>query len=618
MVGAPGTPSGAPARPGARRGSTGRRCAIGDDLRSAELPPAARSFVDACAALPAACLLVDAAGAVRWVNAAFRAMVGLGEADGGGIRLPPRAAGFAERGADVLAGGRSSRVERIGFRLADGAVRCCTGVLVPLPSDGEPLVAGCFLDMGRHADLIDELDRLLTHTPVFVLCTDTDLRYTWTAGGALERLAEGAALGTSAWEVFGTDDPGHPVVGPLLAALEGRDTRFRAEFCGLWLDHWVGPLREGDGRVVGTIAVVVDTSEPEAARVRERVAEERLRRLIDHSPALIGVRDGADRVVHANPAYLRTFDQRPGADGRADVVPRGGSTDLTAVGREVREHLRSRIWEGRLPHAGGSPVDLMGYVFPMPMLDGRTGVGEVFLDVTGQERSRRALAEAEQRWRAVFDGAEVSIMLLDVGARILDVNAASTRFTGRPRSELVGRFIGAVTTRDDVTAHLEMWEELMAGRRTRYDAPFRFRHADGGLTAAQLTMALIRDSAGRPVNGLAMAVPVSGTAARLRADRLPNRAEGDVLRLLAAGLSIGEIGRDLGLTRRGVDYRIGRLRHKLRADGPDGVPATSAALVARAYTLGILVPAAWPPRLSDAGSPPRRAPGADRPGPAIS
>ncbi len=535
---------------------------------------------------------------VRWANDAFRHLLELDETGGwpGPVRLPARASGFGERGRDVLAAGRPERVEQVGFLRSDGGPRRVTGILILLPNDGEVLAGGCFFDLSRYSDITDELDRLLVHTPVFVLCTDADLRYTWSAGQGVERLVGGPGLGRTAWEVVGTTDPEHPAISPLLSALEGRDARYRLKVDGMWLDNWVGPLREPGGRISGTIAVVVDSSEPAALRARERVAEERLRRLIDHSPALIGVRDEADRVVHANPAYLRTFDQSAGS--RRRDVPRDGRADLTTVGQEVREHLRSRIWEGSLPHPGGVPVDLMGYVFPMPMVDGSTGVGEVFLDVTGQERSRRALAESEQRWRAVFDGVDLSIMLVDLNAHIIDANAASNRWTGRPRSELLGKFVGHVITRADIEAHTPMWNELVAGRRNRYDVSARLRHADGSLLPIRMTVTLIRDSTGKPVHALAMSAPMGLGAERMRAERVPSKAESDVLSLLAAGRSIAEIGRELGLTRRGVDYRIGQLRRKLRAGGPDGVPATTAALVARGYAMGLLVADSWPPRLS--------------------
>jgi len=129
--------------------------------------------------------------------------------------------------------------------------------------------------------------------------------------------------------------------------------------------------------------------------------------------------------------------------------------------------------------------------------------------VSHQARSRRALAESEQRYRAIFDSADLSIVLLDGGACITDANPAAIGFTRRALHDLRGHGIG----------------ELLA-----------------------------------------------------EADR--------------------EIATELKLSRRGVDYRVAKLRHKLRFDGTSTMPATRAALIARAYAIGLLQRGSWPPRVS--------------------
>jgi DNA-binding CsgD family transcriptional regulator len=66
-------------------------------------------------------------------------------------------------------------------------------------------------------------------------------------------------------------------------------------------------------------------------------------------------------------------------------------------------------------------------------------------------------------------------------------------------------------------------------------------------------------------------------------------AEARIVEGLAFGLTNAELGRELHLSRQGLDYHIDRLRRKLAA-------RSRAALVARAYVTGVLDPSAWPPR----------------------
>ncbi|HXV94376.1 MAG TPA: PAS domain-containing protein [Pseudonocardia sp.] len=444
-----------------------------------------------------------------------------------------------------------------------------------------------------------QLRWLLAQAPVFVLCTDTDLRYVWSAGAAQDELGlGGSGLGRTAYEILGTDDPRHPGIAPLLSALRGEEVSYRIRFGGRWLDNWVGPLVGADGRITGTLAVVLDVTELELTRQRETLAEERFRRLVDHSPALIAVRDAEQRVVHVNPAFLRALDQHPErVEGRTleELVPDG----LAVAERRVVASGEPRVWQGRLAHPRGQAVDVLGHIFPLPLADGTTGVGEVFVDVTDQERSRHALSESEQRYRAIFDGADVGIVLLDLAGRIVDANPACLRLTGRSLRDLRGRAVGGLLTRADLELHEPYWRDLVAGRRGRYDLPLALPTSAGRRRPTRLTVTVVRDRAGRPAGGVAIAIPLvpvdDALPTPLRAR--PTPAEAAVLERLAAGMTLQQIADELGLSRRGVDYRITRLRHKLRADGPDGTPATSAAVVARAYAVGVLHPSAWPPRV---------------------
>jgi PAS domain S-box-containing protein len=619
-----------------------------------ELAPAGRvtgeaaHFARSFAGLPTPAFLVDGHGEFVWVNRAFAALAGLGErapdteppadpadddravdvttyygidydtdsAIDSGIGLES-VADLAERSAAVLRTGLPLRVEKVQFRQPSGGPRWATGSAFALPTADGMLAAGAFHELG--IDAADDLARLLAHTPVLVLTTDLDLRYTWAAGGLPERPGmEGPLVGRTAWEVAGTSDRGHPWIAPLLCALAGDRAHQRTEHRGTHLDQWVGPLYDHHGRTVGTVAVVVDVTEAARARAGERAAEEKFRLLVDNSPALVDVRDGDDRIVHANPAFLRTFGVRlpdvigwrpdpelPGAEA-SDIA------DLIETGRRVRESGRARVWQGRVPHPDGQPRDLLGHVFPLPTADGASadgptgaGLGEVFVDITAHERARRELAESEQRFRALFTGAEIGVLTIALDGTVLDANPAALRLTGRPLHEVRGQTADIALSPADVERNDPLWAELVSGRRGRYDLTVTVRSSDGRQRPARLTVTLVRSTRGVPAMALGLAVPLApeNETVAVPARSVPSAGEAAVLERLAAGASLQQIASDLGMSRRGVDYRITRLRHKLRADGPGGAPTNSAALIARAYALGILHPAVWPPRVADLQQP---------------
>jgi PAS domain S-box-containing protein len=217
--------------------------------------------------------------------------------------------------------------------------------------------------------------------------------------------------------------------------------------------------------------------------------------------------------------------------------------------------------------------------------------------------------EIAQRYRAVFDTACVGVLELDREGRVVDANPVLRRFL----PGIVGRPASVVMTRSDALRAAALWRELVEGCRDRYDLAATLRRPDGATVSANVVVTAVVDANGEVMGAVAVAAPASAPAktdlfarpshpgaALSDADdpqrERPTPAELAVLTGLASGLTLQQVAVRLGLTRRGVDYRLARLRQKLRADGSTGVPATTAGVVARGYALGLLTPETWPPQ----------------------
>jgi PAS domain S-box-containing protein len=207
--------------------------------------------------------------------------------------------------------------------------------------------------------------------------------------------------------------------------------------------------------------------------------------------------------------------------------------------------------------------------------------------------------EVAQRYRAVFDTACVGVLELDREGRVVDANPVFRRCV----PGIVGRQASAAITRPDALRAAPLWRDLVEGRRDRYDLAATLRRPDGTTVPGHVVVTAVVDDHGEVTGAVAVAAPDPFTSPAeppapsddAPRDR-PTSAEIAVLTGLASGLTLQQVAVRLGLTRRGVDYRLARLRQKLRTDGPGGVPATTAGVVARGYALGLLTPETWPPR----------------------
>jgi len=115
-----------------------------------------------------------------------------------------------------------------------------------------------------------------------------------------------------------------------------------------------------------------------------------------------------------------------------------------------------------------------------------------------RDRLTSALRESEARFRTIFAGAAIGIVLVDLTGRPVEANPAVERMLGYSRDELRGMVFTAVTHPDDVSADWALFAELVAGRRDAYQMEKRYRHKEGHIVWGNLTVSLVRDERGTP------------------------------------------------------------------------------------------------------------------------
>ncbi|WP_414170829.1 putative bifunctional diguanylate cyclase/phosphodiesterase [Streptoverticillium reticulum] len=151
-----------------------------------------------------------------------------------------------------------------------------------------------------------------------------------------------------------------------------------------------------------------------------------------------------------------------------------------------------------------------------------------------QAAARLARAEAEQalrsseaRFRAVFEGAAVGVGIADVDGRIMDVNDALIRMFGGLEQEVTGRNVGELVHPDDGPGIWGLYRELVRGDRDYYRVEKPYYRGDGSVLWTDMSVALLRDAAGRPQYQLALMEDI--TERRMLHERLRYEATHDVL-----------------------------------------------------------------------------------------
>jgi PAS domain S-box-containing protein len=129
----------------------------------------------------------------------------------------------------------------------------------------------------------------------------------------------------------------------------------------------------------------------------------------------------------------------------------------------------------------------------------------LLIDVTGQKRTEEALAAAEEKFRAIFEGSLDAVAIIRMAdGQFADINDECSRFIGLPRTEMIGRTsaeLGIWVDKDELTT---VTDELRSRGFVR-NLETSFRRQDGsvrrglfsaakiGIAGEQWQLVIIRD-----------------------------------------------------------------------------------------------------------------------------
>lgn len=136
-----------------------------------------------------------------------------------------------------------------------------------------------------------------------------------------------------------------------------------------------------------------------------------------------------------------------------------------------------------------------------PLLDS-TGdfIGSVHIikDITERRRKDGELLESERRFRSTFEQAAVGIAHIAPDGTLLRVNRKLCDIVGYTHEELLKLTFQDVTFVDDLDSDLEFIRQILADELQTYSMEKRYIRKDRSIVWIELTVSLVRDSAGEP------------------------------------------------------------------------------------------------------------------------
>lgn len=130
-------------------------------------------------------------------------------------------------------------------------------------------------------------------------------------------------------------------------------------------------------------------------------------------------------------------------------------------------------------------------------------------------RQAAARLAGERRLGALVEQGLTGYAEADLTGRLTRVNDRYCQIVGQPRADLLGRHLSDFTPTEDWAINQALFERLLRGEAASGIMEKRYQRQDGGLTHAQVAVALVRDTAGKPTGFLAL---VADFTERVRAE----------------------------------------------------------------------------------------------------
>ena len=198
-----------------------------------------------------------------------------------------------------------------------------------------------------------------------------------------------------------------------------------------------------------------------------------------------------------------------------------------------------------------------------------TGLLGINRDVSEEKRAREALAESEQRFRAIFESSKAGIATWALDGRFLTVNNAFCEFVGYSADELVGRMSAGDLRQPGEDQELNLTGRMMRGEIPHITRDRRYKRRDASTVWGRTTVAGVTGNDGAPQYFVAVVIDVTEARdAREHIERinaeLDLRVQERTAELRGAVANLEEANRDLD----SFNYSIAHdLRQPLNAIG---------------------------------------------------
>ncbi len=266
----------------------------------------------------------------------------------------------------------------------------------------------------------------------------------------------------------------------------------------IWLANSIRVVYDQAGEIRFLEGVARDiTKRKEAERALE-ISERKYHALFNLASVGIVVTDASGGIMEANPAWQRMT-------GYTEPEYRDLPPPVHYISQEERRAIRDQLaaagmvrnYEVSLRHKDNHRIVAL-LNSDLCAMEGEKVILSQTIDITARKREEEILRQSEERYRMILSNIEEGYNEVDLTGRFTFFNASFLRLTGRSHDELLGAHYGVCTDKENQRRVQRAYHEVFRTGRPLNCFSWDIFHKDGARRHIEVSVSIIRDTAGRP------------------------------------------------------------------------------------------------------------------------
>jgi len=228
------------------------------------------------------------------------------------------------------------------------------------------------------------------------------------------------------------------------------------------------------------------------------VSEARFQAIFNDAAVGVGIMGLDRKVIDANPAicriYGRTREELIGMTAAEITYPDDAPSSHELFDELINGQRDSYELERRYIRKNG---EIFWAHVTMSSVRGPNGTPQyvvgMVIDIDEQKHAAEELYKSQARFQAIFDNVAVGVAVMGLDRRPLAFNATTEKIIGYSFDEIKHIDPRVLALPEDRGMDVELFQELIKGKRNSYVMERRYRHKDGRVFWARINYSLVRD-----------------------------------------------------------------------------------------------------------------------------